>query len=310
MRDLVVRRLCKLNQSWVSMERYILGEGGGRTEEGFSEKLDSARELIEYLEGKGISAQKSRLGRYADFYSRYLARQCSSQEVRDHLLFVMREMDEWCWIFRGLKANEPPGFLDLLKDAIGGPLYAREEGENTRSRNVQLELRVASYFLQAGYEVSFAGVEDLLVTVDRYPVFIECKRIASKKQIQKRAKEIVRQLQRRYASARVPSYGLAVLDVSRVIHPLQGIASGVNEMVARDGIRAQLGQLDKEVDTSEIFSRDKRLIAVWQQAIVPTVHEAEHGIATRFSSLYSVYACKGQRKWDLFQKMRPAFEVI
>lgn len=292
------------------MELDIFGEGGGRTEEKFPEKLANAQELIKYLEAKGINAKKSRLGRYADFYNRYLAQQCSEQEVRDHLLFVMREMDEWSWIFRGLNVHEPDGFFELLKDAIGGPVYAKEEGENTRPRNIQLELRVASYFLQAGYDVSFAGVEDLLVTVDRYPVFIECKRIGSKKQIQKRAKEAVKQLQRRYASARGPSYGLAVLDVSRVIHPLQGIATGVNEVVARDGIRAQLGQLGRENDTSDVFSKDRRLIAVWQQAIVPTVHEAEHNIATKFSSLYSVYAREGQRKWDLFQKMRPAFEVV
>ncbi len=292
------------------MDRYIFGEGGGRTEEEFTDKLTNALELIKYLEEKGINAKRSRLGRYTEFYDRYLAEKCSEQEVRDHLLFVMREMDEWSWIFRGLTVNEPDGFLELLKIAIGGPAYAKEETENTRPRNIQLELRVASYFIQAGYEVSFSGIEDLLVKVGRYPVFIECKRVGSEKQIRKRAKEAVKQLQRRYAGARGPSYGLAVLDVGRIIHPMQGIAMGANEIVARDGLRAQLEKLDRENDTSDIFSKDRRLIAVWQQVIAPTIHEEEHDIATRFSSLYSVYAREGQRKWDLFQTMKSAFEVV
>ncbi|HEC59000.1 hypothetical protein LCGC14_0751080 [marine sediment metagenome] len=292
------------------METFILGEGGGRTEEEFTEKLTNARALINYLEEKGINARRSRIGRYTEFYDRYLSQKCSEQEVRDHLLFVMREMDEWSWIYRGLTIKEPDGFLELLKIAIGGPEYAKEETENTRPRNIQLELRVASYFLQAGYEVSFAGVEDLLVKIGRYRVFIECKRIGSAKQIRKRAKEAVRQLKRRYAGARGQSYGLAVLDVSRVIHPLQGIAMGVNETVARDGLRAQLVKLDRDYDTSDIFSKDRRLIAVWHQAIAPTIHEAENDIATRFSSLYSIYGREGQKKWDLFQQMKMAFEVV
>jgi hypothetical protein len=292
------------------MEKFYAGEGGGRTDENFDSKLVNARLLLGYLEAKGLNARKSRVGRYVDFYEAYLAGKCEEQETRDKLLFVMREMDEWGWIYRGLQRGEPEGFLELIEVALGGPAFAKDEAENTRPRNIQLELRIGSYFLQAGYAVSFAGLEDLVVNVRGFPVFVECKRIGSRKQVQKRAKESIKQLKRRYASIKGVSYGLVVLDVSRVIHPEQGLAIGVNELVARDGIRAQLSQLDQESDTSPIFAKDKHLISVWQQAIVPTIHEKEECLATRFSSLHSIYAKQGQRKWDLFEALKPAFEVI
>lgn len=292
------------------MDKYYFGDGGGRTDESLNDKLAIARGIVSYLESKGLNARRSRVGRYVDFYEAYLAGKCEEQEIRDKLLFVIREMDEWIWIYRGLQCREPEGFLDLVDIALGGPAFARDESDKTRPRNIQLELRVGSYFLQTGYTVSFAGLEDLIVNIGQYPIFVECKRIGSKKQVQKRAKEALKQLQRRYASARGVSYGLVVLDVSRVIHPLQGMTSGTNELVARDGIRAQLAQMDQDSNTAPIFAKDRRLISVWQQAIVPTIHGDEEELATRFSSLHAVYARQGQRRWDLFQALRPAFEAV
>ena len=103
---------------------------------------------------------------------------------------------------------------------------------------------------------------------------------------------------------------MVVLDVSRVIHPKQGIATGINDFVAREGIRSQLKSFDREYDTSNIFEKDKKLISVWIQAIVPTMHIKENEPSTRFSSLHSIYALEGQRRWHLFHKMKKAFEVV
>lgn len=291
------------------MEIHMLGEGSKNSFEGFLQKLQVSRELMDYLEKNGINASKSRLRSYSDFYEKHLENKLSEDDVRENLLYVTREMDEWSWIYKGLKIHEPEGVFKLLEAAVGGSLYAKDEGENTRARNIQLELRVGSYFIQAGYEVNFSGREDLVVKIGKYSVFIECKRIGSMKQVQKRAKESIDQLRSRYETVRGPSYGLVVLDVSRLLDPAQGTAIGINEIAARDGTRAHLVKFDQENDTSAIFSKDKHLIAVWQQAIVPTLHIAEGCLATRFSSIYSIYAKPGQRKWEIFQKMRRAFEV-
>ncbi|WP_126454814.1 hypothetical protein [Sulfuriflexus mobilis] len=293
------------------MKRIPYGESpGGKTTEPFSDKLKNANQLIEYLESKGFKAAQTRLGEYVKFYEKFLADKCTKKEVQDNLLLIMREMDEWSWIYRGLKVKEPEGFLELLKEALGGPTFSKNESANTRARNIQLELRIGSYFLQSGFDINFAGLSDLVVDVAGHPVFVECKRLNSPKQVTKRAKEAASQLKARYKVSKRPAYGLVVLDVSRVIHPEQGIATGVNTLVARDGIRAQLVQFDREHDTSEIFAKDKKLISVWIQAIVPTAHLEENEPSTRFSSIHSIYAHEGQRRWHLFHKLKKAFEVV
>ena len=113
-----------------------------------------------------MRASETRLGEYIRFYEKFLSNRCTTKEIQDNLLFVMREMDEWSWIFRGLMKKEPEGFFSLLKEAIGGPAFAKNESENTRPRNIQLELRVGSYFLQSGFDITFSGLSDLMVNVD------------------------------------------------------------------------------------------------------------------------------------------------
>lgn len=291
------------------MDYISFAESAGKTTETFADKLADAVRLIEYLESKGLRARQTRLGEYSRFYSRYLSGECSSEEIKAKLFFVMREMDEWSWIYRGLAKSEPEGSLELLRQAVGGVPFARDEAADTRPRNIQLELRVASYFLQTGFSVSFSGLSDLVVDVEGFPIFVECKRLNSPRQVIKRAREAARQLRHRYQNSRKSSYGIVVVDASRIIHPKQGIASGQTETIVRDGLRAQLTAFDLEHDTSEVFAKDKRLISVWIQAIAPGFHHAENEPCTRFSSIHSIYAHEGQRRWNLFQAMKPAFEA-
>ena len=89
------------------MDRIPYGESpGGKTTESFTQKMIDANLLIEYLESKGLRAAQTRLGEYVKFYERFVTESCSDKEIQDNLLFVMREMDEWSWIYRGLKKKE------------------------------------------------------------------------------------------------------------------------------------------------------------------------------------------------------------
>lgn len=291
------------------MDRIPFTASAGKTTDTFAEKVTDAARLIEYLESKGLRARQTRLGEYSRFYRRFLSGECSDKEVEDKLLFVMREMDEWSWIYRGLTKSEPEGSLELLRQALGGVAFAKGEAADTRPRNIQLELRVASYFLQTGFSVSFSGLSDLVLDVEGFPVFVECKRLNSPRQVTKRAKEAAHQLKQSYQNSRKSSYGLVVIDASRIIHPKQGIATGPSEAIVRSGLQAQLKAFDREHDTSEVFARDKRLISVWIQAIAPGFHSTGNEPCTLFSSLHSIYAHEGQRRWNLFQRMKPAFDA-
>ena len=291
------------------MVRIPFAQSASKAAEMFTDRVTEVTRLIEHLESKGLRAKQTRLGEYLRFYSRYLAGACSSKEVEDTLFFVMREIDEWSWIYRGLTKFEPEGTLERMRQAVSGVAFAKDEGDDKLARSIQLELRVASYFIQTGFSISFSGLSDLVVDVDGYPVFVECKRLNSPKQVIKRAKEAARQLRARYRTTWKSSYGLVVFDASGIIHPKQGIVSGPTETIVRDGMRAQLKAFDQEHDTSEIFGRDEKLISVWMQAIAPGILRTTNEPFTRFSSLHSIYAQHGQRRWDLFERMKPAFDA-
>jgi hypothetical protein len=284
--------------------------GGNKTTDTFAQKATDAARLMDYLESKGLRPNQTRLGEYSRFYRKYLSGKCSNTEIEEKLIFVMREMDEWSWIYRGLMQCEPAGSFDLLKQAMGGVAFAKGEAEDTRPRNIQLELRIASYFLQAGFAVSFSGLADLVVDVDGFPVFIECKRLNSPKQVIKRGKEAARQLKHRYQTFHKSSYGLVVLDAGRTIHPKQGVVSGPTEAIIREGLQAQLNTFERDYDIFESFATDKRLISVWIQAMAPGFHLADKTeLCTLFSSVYSIYGRQGQRRRYLFERMRTAFEA-
>lgn len=280
------------------MNRIPFGWGGGVTTESLAAKSASTARLIEWLEAKGLRARQTRLGEYLRLYDQFLTGKCSDVEISDKLLFAMREIDEWSWIYQGLLRAEPEGSFELLSQAIDGVAYAKDESLDTRPRNIQLELRVASYFLQTGFSVSLSDVSDLVVNVEGFPIFVECKRLNSPRQVAKRSKEAARQLRQRYQNGKKPSYGLVVLDASRVIHPKQGISFGLSEALLRAELQAQLQVFDREYDTSKVFSKDQKLVSVWMQAITPAFHSG-NAPCTLFSSLHSIYAHEGQRRWHL-----------
>lgn len=109
--------------------------------------------------------------------------------------------------------KEAPGINNVLSDAIKEPIFAKHEGDQKRPRNIQLELRIASYFLQTDFEITFTGSSDLVVTVHDEPVFIECKGLSSPTKVIMRCKEAMSQLKTRYQTARGYSHGLVVLDI-------------------------------------------------------------------------------------------------
>ncbi|MFY9317367.1 MAG: hypothetical protein WAO95_17655 [Burkholderiales bacterium] len=291
------------------MERQFFAEYRPvRTSESYGEKLAHVRQLVSQLEKIGVRATSSRVGSYVRFLERYLAKKCTVDEIEQRLLHVLREVDEWSWIQRAFQNTTIESIASLLKEAIGGPDFVDAEGENTRPRNIQLELRVGSYFLQSGFEVKFSDSSDLTLDVVGFPVFVECKRLGSTRQVIKRASEAAKQLRRSYRGVGEPAYGLIVLDVSRIVEPRHWIGIGANELATRDAIRSRIVAFADAYDTSKVFGKDKKLLAVWHQAILPTYHLQENESSTIFSSNIRIYAQEGQRRWMLFQKIRDAFE--
>lgn len=269
------------------------------------QKLDS---FASWLKTLGIDASKTRVGEYQRFIS-YLAtksRQDFSEEDSNSMVHTLREVEELLWIQKGLMSQKLSSGIELLKRILGGSPFAKDDALNTPARDFQLELRIASYFLQTGFAVNMDEDADLEVTFPDGKLFVECKRLKSPNKVLKRAKGAAHQLKNRYKGNNRQKFGLAVFDISNIIMPNQGITSGPSVDGVRDLIRAHLIDFSRKYEITKYFMPDKKVLSLWLQAVVPTWAK-ENGtteIITRFSSYHLVLAPEYGSKAKAFEILK------
>ena len=269
------------------------------------QKLDS---FAAWLKTVGIDASKTRVGEYQRFIS-YLSsksRQDFSEEDSSRMVYTLREVEELLWIQKGLMSQKLSSGIDLLKKILGGSPLAKDDSSNTLARDFQLELRIASYFIQTGFAVDMNEDADLEVAFPDGKLFVECKRLKSKSKVLKRAKIAAQQLKNRYKSTNQQKYGLAVFDISNIIMPNQGIISGPSVNGVRDLIQAQLIDFSQKYDITKYFMPDKKALSIWLQAILPTWAKENNitEIITRFSSFHLVLAPEYGPKAKAFETLK------
>jgi hypothetical protein len=161
----------------------------------YSFRLADLIEFKCFLESLGITTKNTRIERYIQYFEQLLVGVemaeisifKNSQDERfksksDWLLYILREVDELMWILKGIKTHVPNGLAGRLKDIVSGSDFAALD-TNSRARNVGYELRIASYFCQAGYQVDLSTTTDIIALNDDFAFFIECKRVASASQV-------------------------------------------------------------------------------------------------------------------------------
>lgn len=153
--------------------------------------LDDLVNVRSICEDFGIQTSNTRLDRYEKFLRKYLdGDQIGGESVfqmpssapfqnwMECLQYVLREVHELMWILKGIQANQPKGVKEKLDWIIGGRDFAFLDVDS-RSRDAQFELRIASYFSQAGFAVDLTSKTDVIVHSDNHVYYIECKRVGS-----------------------------------------------------------------------------------------------------------------------------------
>lgn len=281
----------------------------------FGDRLKELEDLKIWLESRSMEVQRTRLNKYIKFFQKRkteedgIARVGIELDDTDEMLFILREVDEWLWIFKGFKNNPPLGYQELFKKSLGGDYLAKDD--NTHARNYQFELKIASYFLQAGCKIDLSEVSDLVAYLGSWsPIYVECKRISSFKQIPKRLKELANQLKNRYKSRKTSScHSLAVIDVTKLVNPNLGLSYGNDREEVRDGIRGLLIELSNNNDFHSVFEGDKRVLSVWLHATIPALHVFEGEPSTRFSSLHIPLVSPSSPRLSVFNDLKKVFEV-
>ena len=220
----------------------------------YEEHLDDLRQFVLLVESLGIKISGTRIARYRSYYEALVEGLDDEEKVFQGIcgkifdnpkidihLYVLREVHELMWILKGLKKHLPKGVEEKLKQVVGGRDFAALDKDSS-SRNTQFELRIASYFCQAGYSVDMSKQTDIVATQDQRTYFVECKRVTSPGALNRRLKEAETQLKTRLKriSLITREFGVIAIDVTKVAFKHNGLTLGVTADHTRDIIQDQL----------------------------------------------------------------------
>lgn len=265
--------------------------------------LDDLREIQEFLESRRISTKSTRIVRYIKYFENIInnsgidAEDIFKNARGDFLnsdltwyLYVLREVHELMFVLKGLKVHIPKGVDEkLLKITAGSDFAALDK--NTEHRNTQFELRIASYFCQAGYSVDVSTDTDIVAKGKDRTYYVECKRVASIRAIRANLEKAQSQLLLRMPDKAVEKkvFGLIAMDVTKAGYSHNGLTLGVTPEHSRDVVRAGLYKASDEVNRVAVFTPDLPLIGCLLQIHIPSLIEHPLSMITRFSTLFDAY---------------------
>jgi len=255
-------------------------------------------EFQEFLEARGIRTKNTRIERYIDYLRHFTVEDSVDVEKifknsadgpfespSDWLLYILREAHELMWIFKGLKVHIPSGIDEKLRVIVGGRDFAALDSDSN-SRNIQFELRIASYFCQYGCDVDLSADTDIIALSDNQAFYLECKRVGNNNQLAKRLSEAKKQLHKRmpkkYGNRVI--YGCIAADVTKVAFSHNGLTFAMTNAHSRDVIQKKLIRIAKDSQKLPLFKDCRDLLGYWFQIHIPSLILRPPTPCTRFSS--------------------------
>ena len=199
-----------------------------------SHQLDNA---CTWLRDVGIDYSKTRIGRYRNLFSDLAKYQLANTL---HKFFEKHTFDEWVnaahetaelvRIYEGLSGSTDASLVSRLRSATRGHELYILDNDDRSGRDLTFELSVAAKFARHGYIVNFGHDADIETIVEGTTFYVECKRLKSAQQIQKRIKDALKQLHNRYKGSHNPfeSRGILALSIGKTINPALGLLEAQN----------------------------------------------------------------------------------
>jgi len=181
-------------------------------------------EVCNWFTELGFDYTRHRYGLYKKCFDNFISYSKSIPENIDLLAFKKSfsnayiEINEIIRIYTSLKEINPIEFLEQFKEICSGQEF-RANSNDDKARDFLFELSVASRFLRAGYSVSLKEISDVVVDLGTDGLlYVECKRIKSKKQIRRNIKKANSHITSRISNDSSPeAYGLIAINITDII---------------------------------------------------------------------------------------------
>lgn len=244
-----------------------------------------------WLKEHGCNTSVGRFAEYSEFlgYMRY----CQQHRVQTpkynmlELAWFNREIAELTFVFNKFTRIETDITTELLKQILQGRALPADNPETEKCRNYLLQLRAAAYFMDAGFDVSVSSDADVVAKKDGKSYYIECKRIYSISQVERRFGELRDQLVKRLSAHPNSSeaFGIAWIDPTALMLSRIGMYSAYTRAASQVAVRVDLDLFAKRCPFKKL-QQDSRILAVMLQMVWPSICADETGpIHTGFTSI-------------------------
>lgn len=228
----------------------------------FTDILQKYDEVCKWFNNLGFTYSKTRYGAYKKHFDAFLELS-NGNKISEKLLPQTHSFDntyievhEIIRVHNALKDLSESEFIKQIKDVLSGREF-RGNSDKDYARDFLFELLVASQFIRAGYDVTLTSDCDIIVTYDSATtLFIECKRIISKKGLQKNIKKARQQLITRFTESNIQTdnfKGLIAVDLTDVLpHRLLNATNKETLTIAHHSMLKQLARENYRIFSGNI----------------------------------------------------------
>jgi hypothetical protein len=254
-------------------------------------------------------------GRFAEYteFLRYMEH-CEKYQIKApkynmlELASFHREIAEIAFVFSRFAGKESDITVELLKKTLQGHALPTDNPAAEKCRNYLLQLRAAVYFMDSGFDVSVNSDADVVAKKDNKTYYIECKRLYSLSQVEKRVRELEDQLLARFRehSGGSEAFGIGWIDPTSIFTGRIGMYSAYSRAASQVAVRVDLNLFANQCPFDRL-KKDPRILAVALQMVWPSLCGNEEApIATGFTSIICPLVSE-----DLFrEKVRPLFDKL
>ncbi|MBM9518906.1 hypothetical protein JWG39_03640 [Desulforhopalus vacuolatus] len=179
------------------------------------------KEACDWINSFGVNYKITRFGEYQKDVEYFIKNknQGSAKESVKTFMNAHLEANELIRIKTTFESFDSSQLVDTIKKMASGKRF-RNSSSTDQSRDFAFELNIASRFAKAGFLIDLKGISDVVVIIENRKLFVECKRLKSYKQLEKRVKAANVQISKRLANDLSPKCrGVIALNLTDILNP-------------------------------------------------------------------------------------------
>jgi len=239
------------------------------TKQSYDEVVEEYQAALSWLRDLGVRFVGGRHERYLSILEEVVllwkkgeTDLTNSNLTYEELATAFLEAAQLIRIWKGFRKARGEALGRRLREVVAGPVLPREERSDSSSnlpRNIALELDLASPIAATGGAVELADNTDIVFAHRGIQYFIECKRPATEKGIERGIRGAKRQLRSRLRGTRLIAHGLIGISVGQAFWPPGVVISVSDKQALDDTLEGWLGRFRRIYDPEWITDREGRI---------------------------------------------------